>query len=156
MVGYPDERAPFDATAALKRAKKKISKEPALADMFDDDDDYDQKRQAYALGSMTTELTNDEELAADMASDVVRSAVDTDEYESSYNYNPFDAVPGSEELDPDKRFFHEVDHQPIEQALQGTVKDILPNCRYLDTKRSLRERQWTGQFIIHQIKNSKF
>ena len=36
MVGYPDERAPFDAAAALKSAKKKISKEPALADMFDD------------------------------------------------------------------------------------------------------------------------
>ena len=128
MVGYPDERAPFDAAAALKSAKKKISKEPALADMFDDDD-YDQKRQAYALGSMTSDLTDDEELAADMATDVTRKAVDPDEYESSYNYNPFDAVPGSEELDPDKRFFHEVDHQPIEQALQGTVKDILPELQ---------------------------
>mgnify|MGYP001269169096 CR=1 FL=1 len=142
MVGYPDERAPFDATAALKSAKKKISKEPALSDMFDDDDDYDQKRQAYALGSMTTDLTDDEELAADMASDVIRDTVDPDEYETSYNYNPFDAVPGSEELDPDQRFFHEVDdYQPIEQALQGTVKDIIPELQISRFEKNKRASQ---------------
>ena len=27
MVGYPDERAPFDADAALKSAKKKMKKD---------------------------------------------------------------------------------------------------------------------------------
>ena len=153
MVGYPDERAPFDATAALKRAKKKISKEPALASMFDDDDDYDQKRQAYALGSMTADLTDDEELAADMATDVIRDTVDPDEFEPSYNYNPLDAVQGSEELDPDQRFFHEVDHQPIDQPLQGTVKDILPELQISSYEKKPRVAQ---DRTIYYTPNKKF
>jgi len=125
MVGFPDDRAPFDADAALQRAKKKMSKEPALADMFQNPDDYDSKRQAYSLGSLTTDLTDDEELAADIASD--KRALYPGDPQYDFYFDPFDEEsPQSINFDPDMIFNHSKDDKPIEQPLQGMVKDIVP------------------------------
>ena len=145
MVGYPDDRAPFDASAALKSAKEKMKKEPALADMFDDDDDYDKKRQAYALGSMAVDLTDDEEFAADMASDVITSPEDPNIH-LLYDDDDYDK-PGIEELDPDERFYHPEDSMPIEQPLQGIVSKIIPELQI--SKYSKNPRQKQGTTIYH-------
>lgn len=127
MVGFPDDRAPFDATDALKSAKEKMKKEPALASMFDDDEDYDKKRQGYALGSMAVDLTDDEAFAADMASDVIMTPEDPN-YHLLYDDDDYDK-PEPEELDPDERFYHPKDSMPIEQPLQGIVSKIIPELR---------------------------
>ena len=123
MVGFPD-KAPFDAGGALKSAKKKITKEPVIKDMFSDDDDYDAKRQAYSLGALTADLTDDEELAVDMASEV-----DNDE-----------------EFDPDQRFFAPEDHEPIEQPLQGTVNQIIPELQITKHSSNPRLKQDTTTY----------
>ena len=144
MVGFPDDRAPFDATDALKSAKEKMKKEPALADMFDDDEDYDKKRQAYALGSMAVDLTDDEELAADMASDVITSPEDPD-YHMLYDDDDYDK-PEPEELDPDERFHHPKDSMPIEQPLQGIVSKIIPELQIAKHDRNHRVYETTTYY----------
>jgi hypothetical protein len=137
MVGFPD-KAPFDAGGALKSAKKKITKEPVTKDMFSDDKDYDAKRQAYSLGALTADLTDDEQLAADMASDVI-------------THKSFD-VPGpdydidSTQLDPDQRFFAPEDHEPIEQPLQGTVNQIIPELQISKYSTNPRLKQDTTTY----------
>ena len=105
MVGYPNERPPFDALTTLKSAKKKISKHPVLGSMFDDDEDYDKKRHAYALGSMGVDLTDDEEIVANMASDVTMSpaAPDFDLYgDGDYDQHE------PEELDPEDSIIRKI------------------------------------------------
>ena len=123
MVGFPG-KAPFDASAALKSAKKKISKEPMIKDMLSDDENYDAKRQAYSLGALATDLTDDEELAAEMASD----------------------VNADEDFDPDKRFYDPSEDEAIEQSLQGIVNQIIPKLQISRHSRNPRIKQDTTTY----------
>ena len=150
MIGFPDDRAPFDADAALKSAKKKMAKEPALADMFQDSDDYASKRQAYSLGALTTDLTDDEALATDIASDKAVLTPDMPGYEKYYD--PFDEkAPESIEFDPDRVFDHAGDDKPIEQPLQGMVKDMLPKLEISGH----RKNNYIGQEVTYYLTPDK-
>jgi hypothetical protein len=150
MVGFPDDRAPFDADAALKSAKKKMSKEPALASMFQDSDDYASKRQAYSLGALTTDLTDDEELAADIASD--KRALSPGDPQYDFYFDPFDEEsPESIDFDPDSVFDHTGDDKPIEQPLQGMVKDMLPKLEISGH----RKNNYIGQEVTYYLTPDK-
>ena len=143
MVGYPDERPPFDALTTLKSAKKKISKHPVLGSMFDDDEDYDKKRHAYALGSMGVDLTDDEEIVANMASDVTMSpaAPDFDLYgDGDYDQHE------PEELDPEERFYNSQDSMPIRQPLQRIVSQMLPELQISKYTRNPQAKQDTTTY----------
>ena len=150
MVGFPDDRPPFDADAALQRAKKKMSKEPALAALFQNPDDYDSKRQAYSLGSLTTDLTDDEELAADIASDKIELTPGDPQYD--FYFDPFDEeAPESIQFDPDMVFNHAKDDKPIEQPLQGMVKDMLPKLEISGH----RKNNYIGQEVTYYLTPDK-
>jgi len=144
FAGYPDDRAPFDAAAALKRAKEKMTRNPLLVSMLDDDDDYAAKRQAYELSRGLPDLTADEKLAADMASDVIMTPEDPNIH-LLYDDDDYDK-PKPEELDPDERFYHPKDSMPIEQPLQGIVSKIIPELRISKHDRNPRGSQETTTY----------
>ena len=83
---------------------------------------------------MAVDLTDDEELAADMASDVVTSPGDPD-YHLLYDDDDYDK-PELEDLDPDERFSRR--DGPIEQPLQGIVSKIIPELQISKHDRSHR------------------
>ena len=149
MVGFPDDRAPFDAGAALKSAKKKITKEPVIANLFSDDDDFDAKRQAYSLGSLAADLTDDEGLAADMASDVIMSPAAPDF--DLYGDGDYDQ-PEPEELNPDERFDNPKDSMTIEQSLQGVIKDMMPDLEISGHRKNPSVGQEVTYYLTHDKK----